>query len=142
MIVTKQVLSAQTALSLVTHANRLAGERGWGVAIVVTDPEGEVLAALRRDGVGRHILGFATDKAYTAALMQKSTEAYFEEVRVRDDSRIVLANRERLIVWGGGLPIVHQGVVVGAIGVSGVAGHEDIACAEAALTAEGLGWAV
>ncbi len=140
MIITKRVLSAQTALALVGHANRHAQDNGWGVAIVVTDPEGEVLASVRRDGVGAHILGFATDKAYTAALMKVSTQAYFETIRQREDSRIVLANRARLIVWGGGLPVVHQGEVVGGIGVSGVEGHQDIACAEVALCAEGLGW--
>lgn len=142
MIVMKHVLSAQTALSLVRHAFTHAQAQGWPVAIAVTDPDGEMLAALLMDGVGPHILGFASDKAYTAALMRVTTKAYFEEVSQRDDSRIVLANRQRFIVWGGGLPVVHDGRVVGGIGVSGATAAEDIECAQAALTAEGLDWAV
>lgn len=140
MIVTRQIISAQTALSLIDTVFTHARSRGWGIAAVVTDPEGEVIAALRMDGVGRHILGFASDKAYTAALQRMTTRDYFEEVKESENSRIGLANRPRLLIWGGGLPIVHQGTVVGGLGVSGVKDFEDIECAEVALRAEGLGW--
>lgn len=140
MIILRPFLSAQTAFRLVERSSAHAAAQGWPVATVVTDPDGEVLAALRMDGVGPHILGFATDKAHTAALMRKTTKDYFEEMRQRDDSRMVLANRNRLIVWGGGLPVVHEGIVVGGIGVSGVKDFEDIECAEKALASEGLGW--
>ena len=140
MIIMRPVLSARTAFRLVDLACAHAEGRGWPVACVVTDPDGTVLASLRLDGVGAHILGFATDKAYTAALMRKSTQKYFEETRERDDSRMVLANRPRLIVWSGGLPVKHDGVVVGGIGVSGVKGVEDVECAETALRTEGFTW--
>ena len=49
-------------------------------------------------------------------------------------------NRPRLMVWGGGLPIFHEGRAVGALGVSGAQEAEDIACAKAALAALGLAW--
>lgn len=140
MIIEKKVLSAQTALTLVQHVFDHARGKGWGIAVAVTGPDGEPLASARMDGVAPVIHGFASDKAYTAAMMRKSTAAYFEESSVRADSRMVLANRDRLIVWGGGLPIVHDGVVVGGIGVSGVEGHQDIECAQVALAAHGLGW--
>lgn len=138
MIILKPVLSASTAFRLVEHCTAYASERDWAIACVVCDPGGVVQASLRLDGVGPHILEFATDKAYTAALMRMSTRDYFEKTRQKDDSRMVLANRTRLIVWGGGLPIVHDGIVVGGIGVSGVKDFEDIECAEAALKALGL----
>lgn len=140
MIVLRPVLAARTAFALVDRCCAHAAAQGWAVASVVTDPDGVVLASLRMDGVGPHVLGFATDKAYTAALMRQSTRDYFEEMRQKDNSRMGLANRARLIVWGGGLPVMHEGQVVGGIGVSGVKDFEDIACAEVALAAEGLGW--
>lgn len=142
MIIMRPVLSAGTAFRLVERCSGHAAKKNWPIACVVCDPDGVPLASLRMDGVGPHILGFATDKAYTAALMRQTTRAYFEDMCKKDDSRMGLANRPRLIVWGGGVPIVHDGVVVGGIGVSGVKDFEDIECAEMALQAEGLGWSL
>ncbi|WGR62429.1 heme-binding protein (plasmid) [Paracoccus ferrooxidans] len=52
--------------------------------------------------------------------------------------RAGLANRPRLITWEGGLPILHDGAIVGGIGVSGAQGQEDAECAQAALCRLGL----
>jgi uncharacterized protein GlcG (DUF336 family) len=50
-----------------------------------------------------------------------------------------LSNRSRLLVWGGGVPVRAEGEVIGGIGVSGSSEEDDVACAQAALTACGLG---
>jgi uncharacterized protein GlcG (DUF336 family) len=92
------------------------------------------------DGVPPPILEFAQDKAFTAATMRRSTQAFAERMDSAPGFRLGLSTRNRLLAWGGGLPIVHGGVVVGGIGVSGAKDHEDILCAETALGAEGLGW--
>jgi uncharacterized protein GlcG (DUF336 family) len=49
-----------------------------------------------------------------------------------------LANRPNLCAWDGGLPILENGVLIGAIGVSGAAGPDDVQCATAGLAAIGL----
>jgi uncharacterized protein GlcG (DUF336 family) len=49
-----------------------------------------------------------------------------------------LSTRERLLTWGGGLPILHDGACVGGIGVSGAQDFEDIACARVALAEAGF----
>ncbi len=78
------------------------------------------------------ILEFATDKAYTATL-GKSSMAFSERMGSSPSLTMGLANRPRLCAWEGGEPIHEAGHLIGAIGVSGAAGHEDRACAEAAL---------
>lgn len=134
----KPVLRSAPALRLVHHALEHAASRGWLVAVVVVDAGGEVLASARMDGVAAQTLGFATDKAFTAATMQRSTAEFFARMNSMDELRVGLANRPRLITWEGGLPIVHNGAIVGGIGVSGAQGHEDAECALAALRSLGL----
>jgi uncharacterized protein GlcG (DUF336 family) len=94
------------------------------------------------DDVTPPIGEFAADKAFTAATMRRSTAGYFERMDASASLRLGLGNRDRLLVWGGGLPVVHEGRVVAGIGVSGAQDFEDIECAETALRAAGLGWQV
>lgn len=92
----------------------------------------------RMDGVPPSVIDFATDKAFTAVMSGKSTRAFFERMSSSTELSMGLANRPRLITWEGGLPILEAGAVIGGIGVSGAAGHEDAECATAALAALGL----
>lgn len=138
MIFTSTSVSAETALRLVQAVRDHAVHNGWNVAVAVVDRQGVPLAALRMDGATPPILDFASDKAFTAATMRRSTTALFERMNSVPSLRLGLANRQRLAVWGGGLPIVLEGQVIGGIGVSGASDEEDIACAKAALAAEGL----
>jgi uncharacterized protein GlcG (DUF336 family) len=142
MIVQSQSIDAATALRLVQDTFAEAGRNGWRIAAAVVDPQGVPLASARMDHVAPPILEFALDKAFTAATMRRTTEAFFSRMEESPALRMGLANRARLIVWGGGLPIVHGGQVVGGIGVSGAKDFEDIACAKAALAQAGLGWEV
>ncbi|QFQ89613.1 hypothetical protein F8A10_19440 (plasmid) [Paracoccus kondratievae] len=96
-------------------------------------------APARMDGVAAQTLDFAVDKAFTAATMRRSTLDFCVRMNSTDERRAGLANRHRLITWEGGLPIVHNGTIVGGVGVSGVQGHEDVECAQAALHSLGLG---
>ena len=132
------VIRYRSAAKLVAAAITHARENGWSVAVLVVDPWGEVVASGRMDGVAPGIMAIATDKAYTAAL-GKTTRAFFERMSSSPDLTLGLQNRPRFCAWEGGLPIVEDGRVIGAIGVSGAAGHEDVACGEAALRVLGEG---
>lgn len=138
MITLVPVLASATALDLVRAAIAHAEAQGWKIAVAVVDPSGTSLASCRMNLVTPPIADYALDKAYTAATMRRSTAAYFERMDGSASLRLGLANRDRLLVWGGGLPIMHDGCVVGGIGVSGAQDFEDIACGEAALRAVGL----
>lgn len=132
-----RTLSYEAAAALVAHAVAHARANGWHVAVAVVDAAGHVLASGRMDGAPPPILDFATDKAFTATL-GKTSLAFGERMAQLKSLELGLATRPRLLVWEGGLPVRESGLLVGAIGVSGASGHEDAACARAALAALGL----
>ncbi|SDN36720.1 heme-binding protein [Ensifer sp. YR511] len=142
LVVSTQVLAANAALRLVGHVIAHATANAWRVAVCVVDTQGVTLAAARMDEVAPPILDFAMDKAFTAATMRRTTEAFFERMDNSPSLRLGLANRSRLLVWGGGLPILHRDGIVGAIGVSGARDVEDIECARHALEREGLSFEI
>ena len=132
-----EVITYETAAGLRDAALAHAAANGWTVAVVILDPWGSVVTSARMDGVTPPILEFATDKAYTATL-GRSTRGFFERMSSTPELTLGLQTRPRLCTWDGGLPIRNGETLIGAIGVSGAAGHEDVACAEAALDAIGL----
>lgn len=142
MIVQISSLSSALALQIVEAALAEASRQGFCIAVSVVDAQGQALASVRMDAATPPILTFAEDKAYTAATIRRTTAAYAERMAARPSLTLGLSTRERLLPWGGGLPIVHDGKVVGGIGVSGALEPEDVACAEAGLRAHGLGWDV
>lgn len=131
-------LTYATARDMVARAIAHAEANGWTVAVAVVDPSGHLLASGRMDGAPPPILDFATDKAFTATL-GKTSLAFGERMAELKSLELGLATRPRLLAWEGGVPVRKGGGLVGAIGVSGASGHEDAACAQAAITALGLG---
>lgn len=124
-------LAVESALS---RAERL----GIKVNAAVVDRNGNTLAYLRMSGAFLHSEGLAIDKAYTAASFGFATREWMD--RIGDDARlrIGLTSRPRLVVLGGGVPILLDGVCMGGIGVSGGSEEQDEICANAALEALGL----
>ena len=142
MIVQLESLSSASALRIVEAAIAEATRQNFCVAVCVVDAQGHTLASARMERATPPILTFAEDKAYTAATMRRATAAFAERMAARPSLALGLSTRQRLLPWGGGLPILNHGNVVGGIGVSGAQELEDIACAEAGLRALGLGWEV
>ncbi len=132
----QQVITYAAAAELVARALDHARQNGWSVAAVAVDPWGAVVASGRMDGVPAPIHDFAADKAYTA-ILGKPTRAFNERMASGKDLELGMINRPRLCAWEGGMPIHAGGVLIGALGVSGAAGPEDAACAEAALAVLG-----
>ncbi len=133
-----EVIRYETAAALVAAALRHATEKGWSVASAVVDPWGAIVASGRMDGVAAPILEFAADKAYTATL-GKPTSTFAERMASSAGLTLGLQTRPRLCAWDGGVPIRWNGKMIGAMGVSGAAGPEDVECAEAALASLKMG---
>ena len=131
------VVTYETARRLIEEVMAHAEANEWSVAAAVLDPWGAVVSSGRMDGVSPAILEIANDKAYTAT-MGKSTKAFYERISSAPELAMGLQNRRRFCAWEGGVPIRDGNGLIGALGVSGAAGHEDAACAEVALLALGL----
>ncbi len=103
-----------------------AEKQGKACVIAVSDVQGELIALLRMDGAPLSSIVIATNKAWTAARERKPTgdigRASRDPVNGFD-----LRNYgdPRYLGWGGGLPVVLDGVVVGAVAVSGLPSVED-----------------
>ena len=124
-------LDMANALSESALASCRAMHRDAVVAVV--DRGGNLIAFQRGDHVGPHNTRAAERKAFTALSTKTSTSALAERAANDPGSRN-LANVPELLLLGGGLPIVHGGVVIGGIGVAGSGGSaSDEACASAAL---------
>ena len=105
------------------------------MCIAVTDEGGDLKAFQRMDGAPKLSIQISQDKAYTAASFSMATHAWFDFIK--DDPPLLhgITHTPRLIVFGGGFPIVIGGEVIGAIGVSGGHYTQDMECARAALAA-------
>ena len=99
-----------------------AEELGVGAGVVVTDTRGEIVAAGKTERAGAKAWRGGLLKATAAAGLGRSTEDFLEK-RLKQDEvlwRAMSANPETFLVPGG-VPLIYDGVAVGAVGVSG--GH-------------------
>ena len=136
--VPQAVISAEASAIALQAA--VAHAQGLGIAInvAICDAGGTLAGFLRMPGAFLHSVEIAIDKAYTSASFGFPT-AMWKQILANDEVlRMGLAERPRLVIFGGGLPIVQDGVRIGGIGVSGGSAEQDEECAKAGLAAIGL----
>ncbi|HKR43364.1 MAG TPA: heme-binding protein [Paraburkholderia sp.] len=133
------------AASRAAQAAALAAEQlgvRVNVAVAVVDAGGLLAAFVRMPGAPLHSIDIAIDKAYTAASFGLPTGAWHDALAAHSEAvRQGLVLRARFVAFGGGLPIVEDGALIGGIGVSGGSEAQDESCARAGLEAAGLGGA-
>jgi uncharacterized protein GlcG (DUF336 family) len=121
---------------LLAGARAKAAEIGVPMCIAITDEGGNLVAFERMDGGKVTSITIAIDKAFTAAGAKKATHEYGELSQPGKPAYgIAAAIGGRLIVVGGGLPVVVEGDVVGGIGVSSGTPMQDREVAEAGIAA-------
>ena len=128
---------AAVALAVETAVST-AEKLGIKVHAAVVDSHGNTLAYLRMPGAFFHSESLAIDKAYTAASFGFPSGDWLTMVGDNERLRAGLITRPRLVVLGGGLPVLNDGQCIGGIGVSGGSEEEDDLCAQAALAVLGL----
>ena len=128
----------RAAAEAVAAAVSKAEELGLKINAAVVDRGGNLLAFQRMNGAFLHSIGIAVDKAYTAAGFGFPTSQWMDEIGDIPQLREGIVHRDRLVIFGGGLPIVHERRVIGAIGVSGGSEAQDETCARAGLQSLGL----
>ncbi|PKP41036.1 MAG: heme-binding protein [Bacteroidetes bacterium HGW-Bacteroidetes-13] len=119
-----QKVSAVEAKKMILKAFEEAEKISKHIAVAVTGPEGELIAFLRMDGANAASANISQNKAYTAARDRCSTKSLGKKAR---ENQYPLGNWGdlRITGFGGGLPIVQNGQVIGGIGVSGLSEEED-----------------
>jgi uncharacterized protein GlcG (DUF336 family) len=125
--------AARRAVDAAIAASQQAALRS---SIAVVDAAGQLKAFARMDGAGVVTIQVAIDKAYTAAGFGMATDAWHDFIK--DDAPLALgapAQIDRLITFGGGIPITVDSQLVGGIGVSGGHWSDDIMIAQAGLAA-------
>ncbi|MFM0129777.1 heme-binding protein [Paraburkholderia sediminicola] len=118
----KPVLTVVEATRILEAARAEAEKNQWAVAIAVVDDGGHLLALLRLDGcapIGAYI---ATEKARTSALGRRESKQYEDMI---NGGRTAFLSAPLAATLEGGVPIMVDGHVVGAVGVSGVKPDQD-----------------
>ena len=136
--VSQAVISAEAASialqATVAHATTL----GININVAITDSAGVLAGFLRMPGAFLHSIDIAIDKAYTSASFGFPTSQWMKVLAGDEALRAGLPLRPRLVIFGGGVPIVENGMRIGGIGVSGGSAEQDEECARAGLQAIGL----
>lgn len=101
-------------------------ERGKTAVLAVADDHGEPIALLRLDGAPLSSVAVATNKAFSAARLRRPSGETGRRVRHPETGfDIAYYGDPRYVGWGGGLPVLIDGAVAGAVAVSGLTDAED-----------------
>ena len=138
MIFSRFDLEPQSGVKLATLAIEHANLNDWDITVAVCDTAGVLIAFMRTKNVIPAAVEFAIDKAYTSAILGKGTKEFGERMGSSVSLSLGVGTRSRLMTWTGGLPIFYKDNCVGGIGVSGAMDHQDLECAEAAISNLGL----
>ena len=98
--------------------------------VAVADVHGDLVCVARMDGAPVSSIQVAMNKAWTAARERKPTKDIGEKVKHPEKGHdIAYYGDPKYVGWGGGIPVVKNGQVIGAVAVSGLSSNEDISLA-------------
>lgn len=130
---TKPCLTHEDCRHIATAAEAEAQRHGWAVSIAVVDDGGHLLWLQRLDGAAPISSHIAPAKARTAALGRRESRLYEEMINQGRQAFLSAPTLEGMLE--GGVPVMHDGQCVGAVGVSGVKSAEDAQIARAGIAA-------
>lgn len=133
----KHSITAESAQIAIQGAAAKARQLGHAMSIVIADEAGLIKCSLRMDGASDLTLNIAGDKAHTSASLGMATSAVWDMIKNDPPLQHGFPSVSRVITFGGGYPIVEDGSIVGAIGVSGGHYSDDMEVARAGLAAIG-----
>ena len=128
----KPVLTHDDVARILEHARAEAVANKWAVTIAVVDDGGHPLALERLDGAAPVSAYIATEKARTAAMGRRPSASYEEMIKA---GRNAFLSAPLTAMLEGGVPVVIEGQVIGAVGVSGVKSDQDAQVARAGIAA-------
>ncbi|MCV4261155.1 heme-binding protein [Pseudomonas capsici] len=128
----KAVLTQTEVSQMLAAARNEAQANDWGVSIAVVDDGGHLLAFERLDGAAAISSYISIEKARTSALGRRESKGYEEMV---NGGRTAFLSAPLLTSLEGGVPVIVDGQVIGAVGVSGVKADQDAQVAKAGIAA-------
>ena len=126
------MLTLADARRITAAAQKKAAENNWNVVVAVVDDGGHLIMLERMDGTQKGSVRVAEQKARTAMLFLRPTKMFEEAVMQGRPNLMTLPD---VICLEGGLPLMRNGVQVGAIGISGLKAFEDGVVAAAGAAA-------
>ena len=129
---TKPMLTLEDAKRIAAAAEAEARTNNWAVVIAVCDDGGHLILLHRIDGVAPVSSMIGPAKARAAALGKRETKLYEDMI---NQGRAAFLSAPLDGMLEGGVPIIVDGQVVGAVGVSGVKSSEDAHIAKAGIAA-------
>jgi uncharacterized protein GlcG (DUF336 family) len=124
------------ARRVIAAATKKAEELGQPMNIAVVDAGGNLLAFERMENAWLGSIDIAQKKAFTSRAFDITTQDLGKNSQSGDQFfGIHASNNGKVMIFAGGIPLKHEGEVVGAVGVSGGSGEQDHAVAEAGAAA-------
>jgi glc operon protein GlcG len=127
-------IGLENARKVMTAAEAEATKNNWPVVIAIIDSGGHIVMLHRRDDTQLSSIDLAQGKAKTALMFKRPTKVLDDAISSGGAGLRFLALKD-IIPLEGGLPIVNDGKVIGAIGVSGVLSAQDAQIARAGIEA-------
>ena len=129
-------VTLEDARRVIAAAEKHADEIGQPMNIAVVDAGGNLVAHVRQDGAWIGSIEISISKAWTSRAFDISTKDLGNNSQpAQQFFGIHSTNQGRVAIFAGGVPLVRDGVVIGAIGVSGGSGEQDHSVADAGAAA-------
>ncbi|ENW89583.1 MULTISPECIES: GlcG/HbpS family heme-binding protein [Acinetobacter] len=128
---TKHYLTLSDAEFLLNEAHQYAIQNNFNVSIAVVDETGSLLAMKRMDGVAPMTANLAIEKAKCSAMSRRPSKLFEDIIKGGQMGFLTMETFSGMLE--GGEPILYQGQLVGAMGVSGVKSFEDAEIAQVAI---------
>jgi len=130
-VITEKNISLALAQAIANAALAKCDAIGYKISVTVVDRDGLPIIMMHEDGAGLSTNEGSDRKAYTAASFKQPSADFVKRLADRPDS-VGSRHYTRILALAGGLPIKVGTEVIGAIGVSGTPGKDDV-CAQAGI---------
>jgi glc operon protein GlcG len=127
-------ITLEQAKKIVAGAEAESKKNSWSMVITVLDSGGHVVLTERMDGAQLGSIDVARDKAYSAVAFRRPTKV-FEDLVAQGGANLRILKLSGASPVEGGIPIVVDGKIIGAVGVSGGTAQQDGQAAKAGVDA-------
>ena len=134
MLGTTKFITLEAAKKMAAAGEAEARKNGWTVCIAIVDANGDLILFQKIDETQPGSINVSQGKARTAALFKRPSRAIEEMIA---SGKTAFLSVEGIVPIQGGLPVIADGKVIGAVGVSGVTSAQDEQVATAALAVLG-----